>query len=88
MKTRQDVEFLKANWKDDPCWDLETTVGFEAYKDELLKYRLSQEEKWWEEYNNRLKEKAEEMGIPGNIKLAAYIEKLEDTIKRLDNTRI
>lgn len=31
MKTRKDIEVLKANWLRDPCWDVEGTEGFEAH---------------------------------------------------------
>ena len=31
-KTIQEVEKLKANWKNDPCWDLYETEGFEEYR--------------------------------------------------------
>lgn len=41
MKTKQDIENLKRQWLNDPCWDIEDTEGFEDYKKELLEYRLS-----------------------------------------------
>lgn len=39
MKTREEVESLKANWAADPCWDIEATEGFEEYRDELIAFR-------------------------------------------------
>jgi len=38
MKTRAEVEALKTSWKQDPSWDIETTEGFEDYKDELVSF--------------------------------------------------
>lgn len=34
-KHRAEVEALKASWLRDPCWDIEDTEGFEAFRDEL-----------------------------------------------------
>ena len=39
MKTREEVEKLKQGWRKHPCWDIETTDGYEEYHDELLEYR-------------------------------------------------
>lgn len=44
-KTREEIEALKANWLKDDCWDIETTEGFELYRDELLAFRLDVETK-------------------------------------------
>lgn len=37
------VDELKANWKADPCWDIENTAGFEAYRQALYIFRLETE---------------------------------------------
>ncbi len=42
-KTDAEVAALKANWKADPCWDIEDTEGFEAHYDELLAFRKAYE---------------------------------------------
>jgi hypothetical protein len=42
-KTLEEIEKLKRDWKDDPCWDIEDTVGFEEHKEELLDFRLKVE---------------------------------------------
>jgi hypothetical protein len=41
LRSRADLDALKANWESDPSWDIETTSGFEAHAEDLLKYRLS-----------------------------------------------
>jgi len=38
-KTREEIEALKASWRKDPLWDIESTQGFEDHKEELLAYR-------------------------------------------------
>lgn len=42
----RNVEELKYQWEQDPCWDIETTEGFEDHKEELLTHRLKMEAKW------------------------------------------
>ena len=90
MKTREQVEALKINWKEDACWDIEETEGFEEYKDELREFRDEQEQEWREQRFNKLLYKSESLGIRGNIKLTKYLEQLESRInnieERLDNT--
>ena len=44
--TYENVEKLKQQWLEDPCWDIEDSEGFEAYRDELLEFRLEQEKRW------------------------------------------
>ncbi len=46
MKTRREIETLKAGWLRDPCWDIETTETFEAHRDELLAFRQATEAGW------------------------------------------
>jgi hypothetical protein len=83
-KTRQEIQELKDNWQSDPCWDIEDTEGFEQYKDELRLYRLDIEATWAAECHQQLLEFAERIGIPCNLKLAEYIERLEERVKELE----
>lgn len=46
MKTREELNGLKEQWVADPCWDIETTEGFEEYQAELLQFRLDTEAEW------------------------------------------
>ncbi len=85
MKTEAEVENLKAKWVDDPCWNIEETQGFEEHKDELLAYRILCESDRAEKRRMRLSELAEKLGIPGNTKLAAYVERLEHRIEQLED---
>ncbi len=83
MKTRTEVEDLKLNWDGDPIWDIEFTEGFEEYRDELLTHRLAREAEWKAAQENELLEKANALGVPGNIQLATYIMGLERKIEIL-----
>ncbi len=84
MKTREEVENLKANWLEDPCWNIEDTQGFKECRDELLAYRVLCESERAENRRIRLSELSEKLGIPGNTKLAEYVERLEYRIEQLE----
>ena len=76
MATREELEALKQSWLNDPCWDIETTEGFEAHKGELSAFRLRHEKLW---------HKAIEIGAPpGNKKLIEYLDSLETRIAKLE----
>lgn len=80
LKTPEEIQKLKDGWRHDPIWDIERTEGFEAHFEELKAYRLEVEKEKQERREKELLEKAEKLGIPGNIMLAKYIQKLEDNI--------
>ncbi len=39
MKSREEVEKLKRDWRRDPVWDIYDTEGFEDYRDELMEFQ-------------------------------------------------
>lgn len=84
VKTAEDIERLKRSWERDPIWDIEDTEGFEDHREELLAFRKECESRWSGERYLRLSKKAEDLGFPGNINLAAYIEGLESRIRTLE----
>jgi hypothetical protein len=84
MATKDQIANLKAQWTADPTWDIETTPDFEAHHDELLAFRKATEARWESERLVRLIAKAGEIGCPGNLKLAAYVERLERRIAKLE----
>lgn len=86
-RTTEEIDALKASWRRDPCWDIETTEGFEAYRDELHAYRLECEAEWRRQHMSRLAEKAAQIGAPGNFALAEYVIGLEHRIKELEASR-
>ncbi|MDT0689348.1 hypothetical protein RM549_06095 [Salegentibacter sp. F188] len=83
MATEAEITELKKNWKRDPCWDIYDTEGFEEHREELETYQKEQELIWETHRRHKLKQKAERMGVPGNLVLARYIEGLETTIIKL-----
>lgn len=84
MKSREDVEQLKKNWKSDPLWDIERTEGFEEYYDELLAYRNEIYAERKKEWDAKLLQRSIELGIEGNLKLVDYIEYLKRRIELLE----
>lgn len=80
MKTRDEVETLKAQWNDDPMWDIEDTEGFEEYRNELIKYRLVMQSKWRREWTAKIRNKAYELDC--SYSLAEYMIKLEERIDK------
>jgi len=84
-KTQEAIDNLKRSWKNDPCWDIETTDGFEEQYDELLAYRLEQEEIWKRLEMERLEKLADSLGVPGNIALAKAIDLINGKIDDLQD---
>lgn len=85
--TREDVQKLKRDWTRDSCWDIEETEGFEEYRVELLDFRIEQEARWSAIRNAEYHRKSEQIGVPGNLTLAAYILRLEGRIAQLEEGR-
>ena len=85
IKSKEEIRKLKHNWECDPCWDIEDTEGFEEYKDELRAFRLKKEKEWEDQWRKKMQTKAKKMGIPGNLKLANYIDGLEYKISKLQD---
>lgn len=86
MKTQEEIEGLKNAWLNDPCWDIELSEGFEEHKEELLKFRMKTEQRWKDQENKDLMQKAENLGIPGNTDLVKYINYMEQRIKNLEES--
>lgn len=61
MKSREEVEKLKRDWRRDPVWDIYDTEGFEDYRDELA------------EYQKQVEKEAEERQKKHHDKLASKI---------------
>lgn len=85
MKTRDEVEELKRQWKLDPCWDVYETEGFEEYREELVKFQADMEAYWADLRRGRLLNKAFKLGVPGNIQLAEAWELMEYKLDELKN---
>jgi len=81
MKTREEIENLKINWLEDPCYDLEDVEGFEDVREELLAFRQAKEQAWREGEQHRVNAKAEALKV--SVDLVYYIEDLEYRLKQL-----
>ena len=72
MKTRRDIEQLKAGWLRDPVWNLEDTEDFEEHRDELREFRLTTEARWKaaaDERERAIDAEAERLGVHGLLRL-------------------
>lgn len=63
------VEDLKAQWKADPCWDIEETEGFEDLRNELLIWRLEYERN---QYRDRLHELLDALRVINRCAIEAH----------------
>ena len=95
MATAQEIERLKRDWLDDPCYDLYGAEGFEEHEEELREFQTMTERRWEAEraereakeaarWASRVAKKAEELGIPDNLRLAEYVLKLEARVDAID----
>jgi hypothetical protein len=82
MKTRAEVDDLKAQWKADPCWDIEDTEGFEEYRAELFDWRIAYNDEIRHQKHLRILNFAQRYDVP--IGIADYILTLEARIARLE----
>lgn len=83
LKTPEEIEQLKQSWLADPCWDIYTTDGFECHEFELMQFQAEWEGRWEANRRAALEQKAASLGVPGNLDLARYLERLEMKIESL-----
>jgi hypothetical protein len=83
MKTKVEIDNLKAGWKSDPCWDIEDTEGFEEHKTELAEWRAHFEAEWQIREDNRIAARAKLLEC--SPALVRYLENLE---RRIDEKAI
>lgn len=69
IRTRAEIRKLQENWSADPCWDIETTEGFEEHRAELRAYREQMEAEWGGRREADLQALEARIGVP-NRKLA------------------
>lgn len=82
MKTKAELDDLKAQWKADPCWDIADTEGFEEHAKELQAYQDELERKAEEDYQARVSMKAEKLNC--SLETASYFIRLEQRIEYLE----
>ena len=84
-RTTAEINHLITEWCNDPYWVLQDTEGFEYHRDQLAEFAaavLAYKDNSWRQ---RLDNKVKELGLPGNLLLAAYVLRLEDRISALEN---
>lgn len=54
MKTPEEIEELKRQWKQDPCWDIFSTEGFEDHVTELTEFQEKYNAEQMERYEREL----------------------------------
>ena len=82
-KTEKEIQALKDNWIKDPCWDIETTPGFEDVAIYLRAYRSDCEREWERQWQDKLRIYADSIGLGNNLKLAEYIRDLEERVETM-----
>ena len=93
MKTREQVEALKKNWLNDPCWDIYETEEFEEYRDELLTFQTNMQREWRAEQYCKVFDFAKSLGIENlgdandepNLELAKYLTRIEQRIRDIES---
>lgn len=82
MPTKKEIDNLKSNWMNDPCWDIEDTEGFEQHHEELLAFRLEQEAIWQRQEQERITMRCQQLNCSPEV--LSYFEKLENNIRDLE----
>lgn len=62
-RTPEEIEDLKRNWAADPCWDIEDTEGFEAHREELLRFSEETQAEWKAERERLVLKRAQKNGV-------------------------
>lgn len=63
----EDVARLKESWVKDPCWDIEESVGFEMYREELEAFAAAKKAEWAAARQKGLEARAKIAGLPMHI---------------------
>lgn len=89
-RTPQEIQKLKQDWANDPCWDLEDTEGFEAHREELKEFSDFKTRSWNAAAAAKLKTQltalSNKIGFPmeGNLKLLQWVLSVEERLKELE----
>lgn len=85
MKSLQDLEDLKTNWLNDPCWDIYNTEGFEQYAEQLRQFQADQEAEWIAKHElaeAKIDATAEDLGLKGLYRLICKLEEIQEIHKK------
>jgi uncharacterized protein YecT (DUF1311 family) len=84
-RTAAEIADLKAQWLNDPCWDIETTEGFEAHYQELRAWRETRDEECRALELERVSARGAHLGF--SYEQMRLIESLERRIRALERVQ-
>jgi hypothetical protein len=82
MKTKAEIDDLKAQWKADPCWDIDCTEGYEDHQQDLAEFQRAYYNMQALKEAERVTVKCHELGC--SPALLKYIEFMEYKIRKLE----
>ena len=89
-RTQEEIDALKARWREDPSFVLEDTPGFEAHRVELTEYRWIMEGIWNRQRNNPetrqqlLAAKAKALSALSMLELAERFLEMEQKVAKME----
>jgi len=91
MATQDEIEKLKKNWREDPCWDIELTEGFEEHLVELLAFRKEHDIEVQQKKEDRIARRTRVVEIDTDITKAGAAqsictyEEIETGVRNIEN---
>lgn len=83
-RTPEEIAELIRQWEEGPHWQLSETEGFEAHRPELAAHEEAAHRAWSDAAERRILARTAELGCPGNLQLAIYVDTLETRIDLLE----
>lgn len=88
VPSRKEIEALKKEWEEDPCWDLVDTEGFESCRNELAAHQAMIEESWKKKANDERQQEelelAAEFAELGELGVYRVLKKAMERIEDLE----
>ena len=79
-KTREQIENLKENWLNAPCWDISDTDGYEDHYDELKAFEDAQNAKWESQAQDRKEQAIKQLKEKHGDNIWDYVYYLEQKL--------
>ncbi|WP_429037512.1 hypothetical protein [Aeromonas media] len=90
VPTKEMIDELKADWMQDPCWDIEDTAGFEAVREELAAWSAeycAERERQWEEKRKKEEDALRAEFESKGITLFDLYRQLKFSFEEIDSLR-
>ena len=81
MKTKEQIEHLKQDWLNDPCWDISDTEGYEDHYNELKAFEDEQNAKWEQQAQERKEQAIKQLKENHGEDIWNYVYYLEQQLK-------